>query len=91
LQPDIASTYYIINQTVSNAHHIKKNHHKLSFMIVFLIKVSNEEAIKCDGEISMDELCKALLEMNKNKCLSRPKIQHALCVILYCVKQPLND
>jgi hypothetical protein len=50
-------------------------------MIVFLIKVSNEEAIKCDGEISMDELCKALLEMNKNKC---PGCD-GLTVSFYCI------
>lgn len=49
-------------------------------MIVFLIKVSNEEAINC-GEISMDELCKALLEMNKNKC---PGCD-GLTVYFYCI------
>lgn len=50
-------------------------------MIVFLIKLSNEEAINCDGEISMDELCKALLEMNKNKC---PGCD-GLAVSFYCI------
>jgi len=46
----------------------EKHFRNLRFIIVFLIKVSNEEAINCDDEISMDELCKALTKMNKNKC-----------------------
>jgi hypothetical protein len=46
----------------------RKYYKNLRFMIVFLIKVSNEEALNCDDEISMDELCKTLIKMIKHKC-----------------------
>jgi hypothetical protein len=43
--------------------------------------VSNEEALNCDDEISMDELCKALIKMIKNKC---PGCD-GLTVSFYCI------
>jgi hypothetical protein len=59
----------------------RKYYKNLRFMIVFLIKVSNEEALNCDDEISMDELCKALIKMTKNKC---PGCD-GLTVSFYCI------
>ena len=43
--------------------------------------MSNEEALNCDDEISMDELCKALIKMIKNKCSGCD----GLTVSFYCI------